>query len=776
MLTLKNITKTYKVGAESIDAIKEVTLCFRKAEFVTVVGPSGCGKTTLLNVIGGLDVHTSGDLMIENKSTRHFKDRDWDGYRNDSIGFVFQNYHLIPHLTVFENVEMALLLSGKKRKERKERVNQVLQQVGILDQTNKLPKQLSGGQMQRVAIARALVNDPQIVLADEPTGALDSKTALQIVEILKQISKTRLVIMVTHNEGLANQFSMRKIHLLDGRVIDDTHPYLEELDQALAKNKKTSMPFFTAIALSFKNLITKKLRSALTVIAGSVGIIGVSLVLAIANSVNVYMEDIQKATLSNYPITIRSTTQETDYFEPDPRDFKIYPDDNQIYVVNLNQTYYGHVNVFSENFLQYLKGLDKSLYNIVDYRTNIDMKIITQFHDQYRRIGVAQFREMSEDIDYLATQYDVLHGKLPQNKNEIAILVDRYNRIDVSILNQLGINYQGINEYSFQEMTEKEYRIILNNDFYYQLEDGRYAAVGSAQYETLYQQASTSLHIVGILRISPLATTNIYESGILYTQALTQYIIDDSLESDIVVEQLSHGLDRNVFTLQPFEDDEYLTATISKEYKYEQQLATLTAQSQINMIRIYTDRFASRSMINDYLKAYNDDKDNEDQILYSDFMGTITREFDAFIAILTQVLIAFAAVSLFVSTVMIGIITYVSVMERIKEIGILRSLGARKIDIANVFNAETTIIGFFAGVLGVIIGTALLQPIISIFTNILEANNITTFDLSLLQFTHMNILYALALVFGSVMLTLFAGFAPAILASLKSPVEAIKTE
>lgn len=775
MLELKHITKDYKVNSQTIHALNGVSMAFRKTEFVSIIGPSGCGKTTLLNVIGGLDIHTTGEIIIDGVSTNHFKPHDWDGYRNDSIGFVFQNYHLIPHLTVYENIEMSLVLSGVSKKERQQQIDHVLAKVGLLDQKKKLPKELSGGQAQRIAIARALVNQPRIILADEPTGALDSKTAHQIVGLLKEISQETLVIMVTHNETLAKTYSTRIVHLVDGVVIDDSHPFNSTPNQQTAITKKTSMSLLTSFYLSFKNLITKKFRTALTVFAGSVGIIGVTLVLIISNGVNVYMEDIQKATLSNYPITIRSVAQNDAPIIDEP-EYTLYPNEALIYVTNRYSSYYGHVNIFSESFLSYLKQLNPSLYNVIDYRTGLDLKIISFMENTYKKVSTYRFTEVSDDLEYIASQYDVLAGKLPTERNEIAILVDRYNGIDVSVLNALGIDYKDISQYTFEEMMQKEYRIILNNDFYYLNASNNYAQYGSSSYETLYQNSEVELKISGIVRVSPTATTNLYDFGVLYSSKLTEFIIEDSLASEVVMAQMSYGLDKNVFTGLPFTDDETISAFVSKEYKYEAQLASLCAQAQINTIRIYTDTFSSRVIINDYLKAYNDDVTFEDQILYYDYMGNVTREFDAFIAILTNVLIAFASIALFVSSIMIAIITYVSVRERIKEIGILRSLGARRKDIARVFNAETTLIGLTSGILGITLGTLLIQPIIHIFIDVLAANNITTFDLTQLDITQFNPLYILYLLAGSIVLTLVAGFIPAIIAAMQSPVKAIKSE
>jgi putative ABC transport system permease protein len=776
MLKLSNITKEYGVGSNKFKALNNINVSFRNSEFVCIVGPSGGGKSTLLNIVGGLDKYSNGDLFINQSSTVHYKESDWDNYRNNSIGFVFQNYNLIPHLTVYDNIILSLSLSRFNRKQRKEKVMNVLDKVGLKSKCKEYPRNLSGGEMQRVAIARAIITDPSIILADEPTGALDSETSMQIMKILKELSKDKLVIMVTHNEKIATLFGTRLIRLIDGKIIEDSNPYQDEKDFRPISKKKASMSIFTAIKFSYKNLITKRFKTILTTMAGSVGIIGVCLVLIFSNIVNVYMEDIQKATLSNYPITIRSTTEETDPLYED-KSFPSFPEGNTINVTNQYRSYYGHVNIFNEAFTSYIKELDPSLYNVVDYKTGIDLKLVTIMDEKYQRVYPYRFTEMSEDVDYLRTQYDVLYGHLPTSKNEIVLLVDRYNNVDVSVLEYLGIDYKNIEKYTFEEISAKEYRLISNNDFYLKNDEGTYRTYRYAtELESLYNNSKDTLKISGIIRVSKNATTNLYDNGILYSSELTDYVVQEALKSDIVIDQKKFGLTKDITTGLPFVDEENIYSKITKEYQYETQLADFGAVAKISTIRIFTDKFKSRVQINEYLEAYNQSLGNEDKILYYDYMGNITLEFELFISVLTKVLIVFAAVSLFVSTIMIGIITYISVMERIKEIGILRSLGARRIDVALIFNTETSLIGFASGVIGVISGVLLLKPIIRLITKVLKNNNVTTFDLSKLNINQFDSWYLILLVIGSVFLTIIAGLFPAIIAAYKSPVEAIKTE
>jgi len=776
MLDLKNISKDYYNANLVIHAVKNISVSFRKEEFVCIVGPSGCGKTTLLNLIGGLDEYTNGELIIDGITTKSYKSSDWDSYRNNRIGFVFQSYNLIFQLTVYENVEMALTLTGLNYKERKTKINNILKKVKIFDQKDKFPNQLSGGQMQRVAIARALVNDPDIILADEPTGALDSATADEVISILKAISNEKLVIMVTHNEKLAKKFSTRTINMVDGKLISDTNPYeIKKKTKKIFKENKSAMSFVSALKLSFKNLITKKLRTILTIIAGSVGIISVTLVLTISNGISVYIDDIQETTLANQPITIRNIYDYTDPFAED-YDLVHYPDSNEITIVNRGRSFYNHINKLSDNFINHIDNLDPSLFSFIDYQREVGFNVFTKSSNGVINSSRSQFTEMSSNYEFIQDHYDVIYGAMPKEADEIALLINTDNSIDARVLYQLNIDYGNKESFTFDEIMELEFRIIGNNDYYYQ-DDGVFYRKTANHYNEMYENGFP-LKITGIMRPSKERTINLYSSTFLYTEKLTNLIMEKAIASDIVKAQIEYGLSRDVLdrNKEPFVDLVNPYVIYTKEYLYESQLATFGAQTKITSIEIYTNTFASRNTINNHLKAYNEDINPDDRIYYRDYMGDITLEFDAFVKILTRVLIVFAAIALFVSTIMIGIITYVSVIERTKEIGILRSLGARKIDIANVFNAETSIIGFTSGVLGVALGVVLINPIVRLIINILKQNNITTFDLTQMEILKTNPLLIVLIILSSILLTLIAGIIPAIVAANKSPVEAIRQE
>lgn len=771
MIYLDKINKIY---INKNHVLKDVSLGFDNTEFVGILGPSGSGKTTLLNIIGGLDIYTSGDILVNGVSTSCFKEVEWDNYRGNSVGFIFQGYNLIEDLTVYDNIKLANSLNKKEINE--EKIDEILTKVDMINYKKTRVSLLSGGEQQRVAIARALAKDPEVILADEPTGALDSTNSEIIINILKDIAKTKLVIMVSHNEKLVNTYCDRIIKMNDGKVIFDssTSTIDKKKENNKLKRKKTSLSLKQSINMCFKTLTTRPIRALLTILSGCVGVLGVSLVLMFSSIVDNYIVDLQKSTLSNSPITIRSQVDNTDPYKEDV-DYELYPDTRYINVTNQYISYYNHINKFDNNFIKYINELDKSLYNFMDYKTNVNINLLTIMNGSYKRVYTSKFTEISDDLEYIKNSYDVLDGDFPNDINEIAILVDRYNNIDISVLDSLGIDYKDIEKYTFDEIKEKEYKVILNDDIYKKDVSGLYRNYFSTvNYETLYNKSELTLKITGIIRVKKNASTNLYDNGILYTRKLSNYILENSNKSNIVIEQRQYGLDKNVLTGEPFEDDFSLYLTQTKEYQYQYLLQTLSAETQISSIRIYTDQFRNRLIINKYLEDYNIGKDSNNMVLYSDYMGDITREFDAFITILTNILIVFAAISLFVSTIMISIITYVSVVQRTREIGILRSLGSRRFDISIMINTETGILGLISGVIGVVSGVLLLQPIINVITNILKNNNVTTFDLTLLDLNKFSIASLIIIVIGNVILMVIGGLIPSIVAANKKPVEAIK--
>lgn len=867
MLQLKNITKNYLSGDNEVQALKGIDIEFRENEFVSILGQSGCGKTTLLNIIGGLDRYTSGDLIINGKSTKEFKDKDWDTYRNHSVGFVFQSYNLIPHQTVLANVELALTISGVGKAERKKRAIEALQKVGLGDQLNKKPNQMSGGQMQRVAIARALVNDPDILLADEPTGALDSKTSVQVMEILKEISKDRLIIMVTHNPELAKKYSSRIVKLLDGKIIDDSNPYKSsEEDVKKARNKKdksgkASMKFTTAVRLSLNNLMTKKGRTFLTSFAGSIGIIGIALILSLSHGMQSYINRVEEDTLSSYPLTIQEASIDvTSMLEAMMGNGeKEEHNDNKIYsrpiVNNILETVSTKLQTNNlEEFKKYLDSGDtniKDYINAIQYEYNLNLNIYKQNEDKtYQQVNPSKvfdelgfgkmmesrqstssmmsgsmtmtqtdvWNEMLDNQNLLQSQYDVLAGKWPTKYNEVVLIVDENNEISDYTLYSLGIkDIKELNEsmekiknkekveagesesYSYDDLLNYKFKILLNTDYYKESGNAWQDMSNDDEYMKNVVDNAEEITIVGIIKPNE---ENVSSSGagmIGYTKELKEYVINKINETEIVKEQKENP-NINVFTGIEFPENQnssfdysqltdeqrmYMAtlseaelAELMKNYAenstatYDSNLSTLGVVdlNKPSTINIYPKDFESKDMITTRISEYNDKQTNdgkeENVITYTDIVGVMMSSVSTIINVISYVLIAFVGISLVVSSIMIGIITYISVLERTKEIGILRSIGASKKDVSRVFNAETLIIGLVAGLIGIVVTLLLNIPINMIIKSIVGISNISKLPTA----------GAIILVVISVGLTMIAGLIPARFAAKRDPVEALRTE
>ena len=802
MLKLEGITKDYKSGDGVVHALKGINLEFRRTEFVSILGHSGCGKTTMLNIIGGLDRYTDGDMSIDGVSTKKYKDVDWDTYRNIRIGFVFQSYNLIQHLTILDNVAMAMTLSGVGLAERKRRAEEALCIVGLEGQMKKLPNQLSGGQMQRVSIARAIVNNPEIILADEPTGALDSATSVQIMELLKEISRTKLVIMVTHNRELAEQYSTRIVSVKDGEIVGDTMPYdgsdesstekkveFEVTDKEKKKKlKKSSMSYSTAIKLSFKNLMTKKGRTLMTSIAGSIGIIGVCLVLAISNGFSNYVNELQQTVLAGYPVQIAQETFDTNVLlnmfmggtsGSDGR--TQYPDKDTVIQYNPSEMISSAVieNDFGQDYIDYVnKVKEKGWASSVTYSYGMDMTVIGKTvnvlgAENYEKVNPSGgfdmsglivpkadivWSEMIGDEEFIRSQYDLVAGTFPQNKNQVILVVDSYNQANVSVL--LGLGFRSSQkEVSFDDIVGTKLRVVANDDLYVEGENGLFAEkTDSAALKELYiapeSETNLEIEVVGVLRPKEGTQLALLSTGINYTSELTQYLLDVNSKSRIVEAQ-SANTSTDVTTGMPFTEKD----------TYRKAMQKIGGDSTPTGMNIYPKDFSGKEKIIAYLDQWNADNPDS-EVVYVDMSEMATSMLNEIIRIISIVLVCFAAISLVVSSVMIGIITYVSVVERTKEIGILRSLGARKIDISNVFNAETFIIGLLAGVIGVIVTYILSIPINLIIYNLVEIGT-----LCMLSPWH-----ALIMIVVSFVLTLVAGLVPSSVAAKKDPVEALRTE
>ena len=752
MLTIKNIYKSYGLKDSKYSVLKDINLSFRPNEFVAILGPSGSGKTTLLNILGGLDQYDSGDLIINGKSTKKFKDKDWDSYRNKSVGFIFQSYNLISHISILSNVEMCLTLRNTSKSVARKKAIEALERVGLKDHIHKKPNQLSGGQMQRVAIARALVNNPDIILADEPTGALDSKTSTQIMELIKDISKDKLVIMVTHNENLADIYASRIIKLSDGVIISDSNPYETKEETDLYTLPKTKMSLLTALGLSLNNIKTKKGRTLLTSFAASIGIIGISLVLALSNGFQIQIDDFEKNTLTQMPIYI--TREATDLKSEMALELgngeDEYPSDNiikkyQYTVAN------AHKNKITSDYINYINSINNDYLNGIGYGYNANMNVIIKNDtiDYFNNNYIETSFSTNGTSDIIKENYDLLSGGYPQNSNEALLIVDTYNRLYPYLYKDLGLKENS----TFEDVIGKELQVVSNNNFYEEA-DGLF--ITKHNYDELWNNDDNiKINITGIIRAKKDANVTLYSGSTLLINAkIEEESIDKNLNSNIVKAQKEK--DYNVLNGDDFDEDD------TKEHA----ISMLGGSKDPQTIAIYPKDFISKDKIIEYLDKYNENKSDEDKIIYTDYASTVTDLSGGIMNGITLVLVGFSSVSLIVSSIMISIITYISVLERTKEIGILRSLGARKKDISRVFNAETAIIGFTSGLMGVGIAYLLTFPINVVIKNATNLDSVA----------RLNIYHAVLMIIISIVITVIGGLIPAKMASKKDPVEALRTE
>lgn len=768
MLEIKNISKSYVTGTFTQKALDNFSLKFRREEFVSILGQSGSGKTTLLNIIGGLDKYDEGDLIINDKSTKSFKEKDWDAYRNNCIGFIFQNYNLITHISILENIEMGMTLSGVGSKEKREKALEALKKVGLEEHAHKKPNQLSGGQMQRVAIARALATDPDIILADEPTGALDSKTSQQIMKLIKEISKDKLVIMVTHNRQLAEEYSTRIVELKDGKLISDSNPIKKvEKDAETFSIRKTAMSFLTALKLSFNNIKTKKGRTALTAFASSIGIIGIALILSLSNGFKIEIDNFEKDSLSEAPIIISQQSMKLDEetilkMQDQHQSAEKYPDSKKVYVLDDVMESMTHTNVITKEYIDYIKKIDKKTVSGISYQKSTGLNIINQSKDGYNLVnntimGMSTWTLLpskmnNKDSGVVENNYDILAGKIDESEPGLILQLDSRNQIYSSTLKQLGLSGE---EVSFDDILNKELKVIPNDIYYNQ--HGEYF-IPNTDYESLYNnEKSITIKVQAIIRGKKEKEVLTSTTGIAYTNALVDLVIKNNKDSAIVKAQ--QDKDYNILTKEPFDETSF---TNTKETV----LGYLGAESVPVAVYIYPNSFESKDSITTYLDKYNDGKEEKDEIRYVDMASMISALSGNIMDAITIVLIAFSSISLVVSSIMIGIITYISVLERTKEIGILRALGARKKDIKRVFNAETFIIGIFSGILGIAIARILIIPTNIIIENASQLSNVAK----------LNPIHAIILITVSVTLTILGGLIPASMASKKNPVEALRTE
>ena len=848
MLEINGISKVYMTESFDQKALDDVSISFRENEFVSILGPSGSGKTTLLNIIGGLDKYTAGDLIINGVSTKEYTDRDWDTYRNHSIGFVFQSYNLITHQSILSNVELALTLSGVSKKDRRKKAEAALKKVGLKDHIYKRPNQLSGGQMQRVAIARALVNDPDIVLADEPTGALDSKTSEQIMDLLKEVAKDRLVIMVTHNKELAEEYSTRIVELRDGKVTNDTDPFKsgKDVKDASKKTKKTNMSFGTALGLSLNNLLTKKGRTILTSFAGSIGIIGIALILSLSSGVQGYIDRVQEEALTSYPLTIDSssvdmTTVMTEMQDKNKKAIEKSKGSKKVYSNNTIGDMMSIMGsqVKTNNIREFKKYIEKGnklgdYVTEVSYQYHLNLQLfkadtsdgVVQVHPDtvLESMGFGEdaglmmgdvWVEMFENEELNNQLYEVVAGRMPKKYNEVVLLMDENNRVSDYVLYALGLMDQKdlkemlktimageelkteVVSYEFDDILDLRFKLLLNSDYYQKVGKVWVDRREDENYLKALLKDAEEIKVVGVIKPNEDATvTTNAMGGVLYTKDLETYVINRINESKVVKEQKENP-DKNVITGFSFDDEEFSMDKLTPEQKAylgslpPEQLADLieSYREQSNAtydsvlrqlgaidldnpssIHIYAKDFESKDEIKNIISTYNEKQEKDDKpenvINYSDLVGLLMSGITGIIDIISYVLISFVSISLVVSSIMIGIITYISVLERTKEIGILRAVGASKKDVSRVFNAETLIVGLGAGLLGVLITVFLNIPINIIIKALTDVSGISKLPIG----------GAIVLVLISTVLTMIAGLIPAKVASKKDPVEALRTD
>lgn len=855
MLQCKNIIKDYVSGDEIVHALKGVSLSFREHEFVSILGQSGCGKTTFLNIIGGLDHYTSGDLIINGKSTKDYSDKDWDTYRNHQVGFVFQSYNLIMHQSVLSNVELALTLTGVNKEERRKRAIEALNKVGLSDQIHKKPTQMSGGQMQRVAIARAIVNNPDIILADEPTGALDSATSVQIMEILKEISKDKLVIMVTHNPQLADEYSSRIIRLKDGSLVSDSNPFNEqEMNVDMSVLKRPGMSFKMACSLSLNNLMTKKARTFLTSFAGSIGIIGIALIMSLSHGMQSYIDQMENDTMASYPIEIQANSSDMSTLMTTMMGMKKKPEehtDSKIYsrpyvedvLESLSSSKKNNLSAF-KSYIESSKGKEfRKTAKAIEYDYNLNLQVYNENTDSglvqvspnglLDKLGMSdmmsiqsQFMDssaMTNDQVWLSLpeskklrddEYQLVEGKWPTNYNEVVLEVDENNEITDYALYSLGLldqdelvkNYQKIlngetdkisktnlKSYSVDDILNLKFRLVLNSDLYQKVNGLWINQSENESYMKDVVSKSPEIKVVGIIKPSDSTVSQPTMGGVYYTKAMEVYVTSKTENAQIVIEQNTNP-NINIFTQAEFASGQKMSmsnltneqmmqlSSMSQEElmnymntyneninaTYDSNLTKLGVVDYSNptKISLYASSFDGKEKLGDLITSYNKKQTKSNVITYNDFIGTMLSSVTSVVNIISYVLIAFVSVSLIVSSIMIGIITYISVLERTKEIGILRSIGASKKDITRVFNAETFIIGLISGVLGILITLVLNVPISVVVENMTGVSHIAKLPVN----------GAVFLIFIDLVLTILAGLIPSKIASKKDPVEALRSE
>ena len=780
MLMLKNISKIFtRKESEDVVALNDVSIAFPEKGFVAVLGASGSGKTTLLNIIGGLDTPTSGNLIVDGISTAEFKTKDWDAYRNNKIGFVLQNCYLLSHLNVRDNIAIKLQINRQKAAEIGPMVDKALEEVGLTDKKFDHPKSLSGGQKQRVAIARAIVGNPTVILADEPTGALDSKTGVQIMEILKKLSKDHLVVMVTHNNDYASKYADRVIELKDGSVVHDSNPLKIKEEKSNDKLGKVSIPASTTVKWGFKNLIIKKYSTLSIIIAASLGLAGVGLILSISSGVQTAFDKAEAKAFSKYPVQI--TTYSKQSSEGSVGQYTEFTDEQSVFVDYSGYAKQEHYNYMSSSFLTYMAAMPKSNYYVTHETSYTSFNVFTKVNEStYRKVSStgSLFYKGIDNLDFFNDQYDCLTGAFPTGDHDVALVVDTYNRVDVAYLYTLGFDVDtdliSDVKFSFEDILGKTYRYVPNDDYYYYDSNADRYKTNPYSPAEFYNNSTYELRITGILREKKDNTNALFRNGIIYTPAFEKMAIENANQSHIVLDQLEYGLTKDVTTGLPYEDYQSGSMNYSKEYMYEQRLYSLGAYERVTSLYYFTVDYVSRENIRNYFNSYvADDEVDFGFLRCTDYLETASSQFDGALRLMTGVLYVFAIVSIIVSAILNAILTYISIHQRTNEIGLLRSLGARKKDIAIMVETESVICGTFGGLVSILLSVLLIRPINTIVTKAIYQYNFyllsqTTFDLGGFKWWVAPILVGLAILTAAI-----SALIPAIIASKKNPAKAI---
>ncbi len=772
MLELKHIKKYYQTGDYTTKALDDVSVQFREQEFVAILGPSGSGKTTLLNVIGGLDRYDSGDLLLHGRSTKNFKESDWDAYRNNSVGFIFQSYNLIMHLSILENVELGLTLSGVSASERRKKAEAALVKVGLKEHMGKQPNQLSGGQMQRVAIARAIVSEPSILLADEPTGALDTETSQEIMQLIADLSRERLVVMVTHNPQLAHDYAQRIIEFKDGKILSDSKPYDVEEQTGHFDLRRTKMSYLTALKLSFTNIMTKKGRTFLTAFASSIGIIGIAVVLALSSGFQKQIDNTQSETLAQFPITISSTAVNLTAGAEDNTKTSTFKTTKTVEAKQSASDKAQHTNKLNQKYIDYVNGISKRLTNNIGYTYGTGMNLLRNVNGTVKPVQFSTAKPTSNQTQrsfssasssvypvdregktsYLKKNYEVVAGSYPKSDNDVILIVDRDNSTNINALKNLGFSVKNGQKIKFGDIVGTKLKAIANDHYYQNVGGSVY--VPTKNYADAYNQnGNRELTVTGVLRTRSKTSDGLLSQGFAYSDRLTKDLVAMNKNSAVVKAQ--RNSDVNIFTNQSIDD-----AT------KDQLITGLGGSETPTQITIYPTSFKDKDKILSYLDKFNHGKKKADQVVYTDLAGTISSMTGGIMSAITIVLVAFAGISLVTSMIMIAILTYTSVLERTKEIGVLKALGARRKDITRVFDAETIILGVSSGILGIIIAWLLTFPINAILYGMTELPNVA----------QLNPVHAVILILISTILTVLGGHIPARMAANKDAAIALRAD